>query len=146
MKKLSDVISLLIIAAAGFVALRGFGADGEAVASATTGLASALDSLSQYPLFLECLKGAVGFVLAEFGARAGWKTKNPTSLFYFGTVICHGLGVGFFALERCFDYLHQHPFAQRLKPEVASVPAPSELSAALGNQREAAPPKPEVKP
>lgn len=115
MKRIADFLTFAAIVAGGFLAQRAFGADGEVAA----GVASAFDSLSQYPLFLTF----VSWAAAEIGTRR-WPTVNPTSTFFLLRQIFHACSVGFTALERVADYLYQHPFAQKQRQTADPAAAP----------------------
>lgn len=101
----------------GLVAQRAFGADGEAVTGGVAGAASAFDSLSQYPLFLTF----ASWFCTEIGTRL-WPTRNKTSTFYFLREATHIGIVVLTALERVFDHLYQHPFAQKQRPPAGPPP------------------------
>jgi hypothetical protein len=114
-KALGNAVTFLIVALGAMVASRALG-DTQAVADGAARAAGIFDSLSQYPVFL----AFVSWFGTELGTRL-WPTRYKTSTFYFLREFSRIAVVVFTALERVFDHLYQHPFAQ--KQRASAVPA-----------------------
>lgn len=118
MKRVTEIIPFIAVVLGGFVAHRAFGADSQAIVDVAAGGASIFDAMSQHPAFL----AFASFMGTEATTRL-WPTRKKTSLFYFGREMFRILIVICTAMERVFDHLYQHPFAQKKRATPAETPA-----------------------